>query len=100
MIWQDPALMAINYIFAATLIPQAFDMYHNKMPMNKFTCLLTSVLLIAAGAIFITLNLWLSMTAELVNAVIWGAMLYMSYRNGRGNNNIKMRERISHPSWL
>lgn len=83
MIWQDFIIMAANFGFATILIPQALDMYHGKIPMNRVTCVATFLLLIVMGITLATIGLWLSMCAEFANAFIWGILSYLSMRNGR-----------------
>lgn len=67
MLWQDAALMVIQFAFIPTLIP----MIRRKTVVPKSTSVSEVVLLAALGVVYGTLHLWLGMSGVITVGVVW-----------------------------
>ncbi len=67
MIWQDVAIMVIQFSFALALMPAIIG----KQKPDFWTCGLTSVLLYVMSSVMLTLDLWLSAGSSLLLACMW-----------------------------
>lgn len=85
MIWQDFAITLIVYMFVAVTIPQLFDVIKGKSSLNIFTSGATSIGNYALAYIFLTLNLWLSVTSAFLIATLWLFLFIFSMRNKKKN---------------
>ena len=72
MIWQDYAIMAIQFAFAAALLPAVFG----PAKPDRWTCAMTGGLLYALAAVVGTLDLWLSMASSVVCGAMWTVLLF------------------------
>ena len=79
--WQDPALMAVGFIFTIMLIPQLNDARNGKAIMNFWTCLITGLGCITIGGIDITLNLPMAAVVSVTTGLMWLGLLYYSEEN-------------------
>lgn len=77
MMWQDLVLTTLNFVYAASLIPQAMDMRRGKFSMNKYTCAITCGGLMITTIVYASFNLWVSVVTSLANVCIWGALFYL-----------------------
>jgi len=71
MVWQDVVIMAACFGFAFALIPSIKGI---QKPARA-SCLLTIILLTAIGICFGTLNLWLSLAAQITVIIAWCILL-------------------------
>ena len=72
MIWQDFVIMIACFGFAVALIPSI----RGKQKPPKSSCILTIILLAAIAISLGTLNLWLSVFAEVTSIIAWGVLLF------------------------
>lgn len=70
--WQDMALSAGNVFFCITLIPM---LRHPERP-PLLTSIPTALALLAGGAIFATLHLWVTALTQTVAGLQWLAMAF------------------------
>lgn len=77
--WQDFVLTGINLLFGFMLLPQLKDVIKNKHYLNLYTCGFTFTGLCICNVTMVTLELWLS--AIPICTIIWGLLLYHSWRN-------------------
>jgi hypothetical protein len=73
--WQDIGIMLISAGFTVFLIPQVKSSFKGNH-VDPWTSGLTALGLLAMGAIYATLGLWLSMGMSFITAGVW-ATLYM-----------------------
>ena len=79
MIWQDFIITGTNLLFGFMLIPQLKDVIINKHYLNLWSCGFTFIGLCIVNVVMATLELWLS--AIPICTVMWGLLLYFSWRN-------------------
>lgn len=71
MIWQDYAIMAIQFSFALALLPAVFG----KEKPDRWACLMTSVLLYVMAFVMATLALKLASLSSFVVGTVWVILL-------------------------
>jgi len=81
MIWQDYAVTIIVYIFVIVTIPQLIDVIKGKTSLNLITAGATALGNYCLGYIFLTLDLWLSVSSACIIASIWLLIFIFSIRN-------------------
>jgi hypothetical protein len=81
MIWQDFVITVIVYMFVIVTIPQLIDVIKGKSTLNILTTLATSIGNYGLAYIFVTLNLWLSVTSAFLIATLWLFLFIFSMRN-------------------
>lgn len=77
--WQDIVLMIMNLLFGLMLLPQLIDIVTHGKHMNLWTCGFTFIGLCVVNITMATLELWLS--AMPICTIIWGLLLYFSWKN-------------------
>jgi hypothetical protein len=80
--WQDIIIALVGLSFGFMLVPQLRDVIHGKS-MNVYTAGLTTVGLYILAATFYTLNLWITVFAEIFSGTIWFLLFLFSVRNKR-----------------
>ena len=80
MIWQDIVIAMVSLLFGFILLPQLKDAWHGKSILNVYTAGLTTIGLYILAGTFYTLNLWVSVTAELFSGTIWLLLFVFSYK--------------------
>lgn len=81
MIWQDYAVTIIVYIFVFVTIPQLIEVIKGKTSLNLLTAGATALGNYCLGLIFLTLNLWLSVSSACIIATIWLLIFIFSIKN-------------------
>ena len=81
MIWQDYAVTIIVYIFVIVTIPQLIDVIKGKTSLNLITAGATALGNYCLGYIFLTLDLWLSVSSACIIATLWLLIFIFSIRN-------------------
>ena len=76
--WQDYAIMTIQWAFAVALVPAL----RGEAKPDRRTCAMTGGLLYALAAIFATLGLWAAVASSAVVANLWAALLIQQVRRG------------------
>ena len=84
MIWQDFVITGTNVLFGFMLIPQLKDVIINKHYLNLYSCGFTFFGLCIINVTMATLQLWLS--AIPICTIMWGLLLYYSWRNKKNEN--------------
>ncbi len=82
--WQDFVLTGTNLLFGFMLIPQLKDVIFNKHYLNIYSCTATFIGLCICNITLASLGLWLS--AMPICTVMWGLLLYFSWKNKRNEN--------------
>lgn len=86
--WQDYAIMMIQFAFSAALLPSVFG----PAKPERLTCALTGVLLYALATIYTTLNLWIAAFSGALLATLWIVMLFQRRPNeGTGGEPAMLR---------
>jgi hypothetical protein len=70
--WQDLALSAGNIFFCLTLVP----MLRHPEPPPLLTSVPTALALLAGGAVFASLHLWITALTQIVAGLQWLAMAF------------------------
>lgn len=83
--WQDIVIASVSLLFGFILIPQLSDVWKKGVTLNVYTAFLTSVGLFILCFTFFTMDLWISVVAELFSGVIWFILFVLSFRNKRKN---------------
>jgi hypothetical protein len=86
MIWQDYAITIIVYMFVFVTIPQLIDVMKGRTSLNLITAGATTFGNYFLGYIFLTLNLWLSVSSAFLIATIWLLIFLFSIRNKKFQN--------------
>jgi hypothetical protein len=81
--WQDYVIAIVSLLFGVILLPQLKDTWHGKTILNLYTAGLTTVGLYILGFTFFTLNMWISVIAEIISGTIWLLLFIFSYSNKR-----------------
>ncbi len=82
MIWQDIVIAAVGIAFGFILLPQLRDVINGQI-INLYTGALTTAGLYILAVTFATLNLWITVFAELFVGTVWLLLFVFSYRNIR-----------------
>ena len=80
--WQDTILTMGGILFAASLIPQAYDVWHGKQ-MNAYTAILTGIVLLSYVITYWSLSLIYAAETTLIVAIMWIYIAVGSWYNGR-----------------
>jgi hypothetical protein len=75
--WQDAAFAAGNIFFCFTLIPM---LRHPGRP-PLLTCVPTALALLAGGAVFATLHLWVTALTQTITGLQWLALAFKKTRH-------------------
>ena len=79
----DIIIAIVSFLFAIVLLPQLRDVWKNKVSLNLYAASLTMVGLIVLTANFYVMGFWISFAADFFNAVVWGLLFVLSFRNLR-----------------
>jgi hypothetical protein len=80
--WQDSIIALVGLSFGFMLVPQLRDVIHGKS-MNVYTAGLTTFGLYILAITFFTLNMWITVFAEIFSGTIWLLLFLFSVRNKR-----------------
>ena len=80
--WQDIGIMAITYLFGIMLLPQVREIYRGST-ISPLSGTLYTAGFFALGYIFVTLQLWISVTAFVFTGIIWLIATVLTIRNIR-----------------
>jgi hypothetical protein len=80
--WQDIVIALVGLSFGFMLLPQLRDAIHGKS-VNMYTAGLTTVGLYILATTFVTLNMWITVFAEIFSGTIWLLLFLLSVRNKR-----------------
>lgn len=81
--WQDYVIAIVSLLFGFILLPQLRDVWRGKTALNLFTAGLTTIGLYILAITFFTLNLWVSVAAEIFSGTIWLLLFLFSVINKR-----------------
>ena len=84
--WQDYVIAIVSLLFGVILLPQFKDTWTGKTILNLYTAGLTTIGLYILGFTFITLNMWISVTAEFISGSVWLLLFILSYKNKKKIN--------------
>ena len=87
--WQDIVIAAVSFGFGFMLIPQLLDSIKGIGFVNTTTSGLTIVGIITFGITFATMELWLSVGAEVICAIMWTAIFILGVKNKRASSTIR-----------
>ena len=76
--WQDIIIAIISLLFGFILIPQLKDVLHGES-INVYTAGLTTIGLYVLAATFYTLDLWISVIADIFSGIIWLLLFVFSF---------------------
>ena len=79
--WQDYVIAIVSVLFGFILLPQLKDVWHGKTTLNLFTAGLTTIGLYVLAITFFTLNLWVSVAAEIFSGTVWLLLFLFSVIN-------------------
>jgi hypothetical protein len=80
--WQDMVIAVVGLSFGFMLLPQLRDVIHGKS-VNVYTAGLTTVGLYILAITFFTMNMWITVFAEIFSGTIWLLLFLFSVRNKR-----------------
>jgi len=80
--WQDIGITVITYLFGVMLLPQVREVYRGAT-INSLSGALYTAGFFALGYIFVTLRLWISVSAFIFTGIIWLLTTVLSLRNAR-----------------
>jgi len=81
--WQDYVIATVSLLFGFILLPQLKDVWCGKTVLNRYTAGLTTIGLYILAVTFFTLNLWVSVVAELFSGTVWLLLFLFSVINKR-----------------
>lgn len=84
MLWQDLVIALVGLSFGFMLLPQLKDVIRGKT-LNVSTAGLTTIGLYILAVTFYTLELWITVFAELFSATVWFLLFFFSMKNKRKN---------------
>ena len=84
--WQDIVLASAGLLFGIVLIPQIRDLYHGGPPLNLTSASLTVVALMMINYTYVSLGLWYSVMANIVDVAAWGLIVGFSISNREVTN--------------
>jgi hypothetical protein len=82
-VWQDIVIAVISILFGFILLPQFRDLLRGKVYINLYTAGLTTAGLYILAVTFITMEFWISFTADIFSGTIWLLLFFFSVRNKR-----------------
>jgi len=83
--WQDYVISIVGFLFGFMLIPQLIDIIRNHSILNLYSAGLTAVGLYVLGIVFFTLELWVSVAAEVFVGSVWLLVFIFSLINKNRN---------------
>ena len=90
--WQDIVIAGVSFGFGFMLIPQVLDSMKGIGFVNTTTSGLTIVGIITFGVTFATLELWLSVAAEVVCVIMWIVIFMLGIKNKNATQNKKTKK--------
>ena len=82
-IWQDVVIAIVSILFGFILLPQFRDLLRGKVYINLYTAGLTTVGLYILAATFLTMEFWISFSADIFSGTIWLLLFFYSVKNYR-----------------
>jgi len=79
--WQDLVISGVSFAFGFMIMPQVIDSFKGKSYLNLVTSILTVIGLIILGFTFITLDMWISASANFFTCIMWIMLLILSLKN-------------------
>ena len=80
--WQDIVIALVGVSFGFMLLPQLRDAIHGKS-VNVYTAGLTTVGLYILAITFFTLDMWITVIAEIFSGTVWFLLFLFSAINKR-----------------
>jgi len=81
--WQDVVIAVVGILFGFILLPLLRDVWNGES-INIFTAGLTTVGLYIIAVAFFTLQLWVSVIAEIFSGTIWLLLFILSIKHRKG----------------
>ncbi|MEM4258767.1 MAG: hypothetical protein QXL17_06420 [Candidatus Thermoplasmatota archaeon] len=78
--WQDYVIAVVSISFGFMLVPQLRDVFRGNC-VNLYTAGLTTIGLFILGFTFSTLQMWVTVIAEVFSGTIWLFLFVFSLRN-------------------
>lgn len=78
--WQDWAIMAVQIVFALSLLP---TILHPTQKPTFSTAILTVLCLLLMGITYLSLSLWFATFFAGVNVALWMVLAFQRYRLNR-----------------
>ncbi len=82
MLWQDIVIAIVSLLFGFMLFPQLRDVISSKS-VNVYTAGLTTVGLFTLATTFFTLEMWITVIAEIFSGTVWFLLFLFSVINKR-----------------
>jgi len=83
--WQDFLIALVGLSFGLMLFPQLRDVIHGKS-VNIYTAGLTTIGLYILALTFFTLEMWVTVIAEIFSGTVWFLLFFFSVLNKRKTN--------------
>ena len=83
--WQDYVIAIVSVLFGFILLPQFRDVLKGETVLNVTTAGLTTVGLYILAITFFTLEMWVSVSAEIFSGTVWLFLFIFSFRNKKKN---------------
>ena len=80
--WQDIVIALVGLSFGFMLLPQVRDGIHGKS-VNMYTAGLTTIGLYILAITFFTLDMWITVIAEIFSGTVWLLLFLFSVINKR-----------------
>jgi len=80
--WQDIVVALVGLSFGFMLLPQLRDVIHGKS-VNVYTAGLTTVGLYILAITFFTMDMWITVIAEIFSGTVWFLLFLFSVINKR-----------------
>ena len=80
--WQDTVIAIVGFLFGIMLFPQLRDVLKGSY-LNVYTAGLTTAGIFTLAITFATLNLWISVTADIFTGTVWLIIFLLSVKNLR-----------------
>jgi len=80
--WQDIVIALVGLSFGFMLLPQVRDCIHGKS-VNVYTAGLTTIGLYILAIAFFTLEMWITVIAEIFSGTVWLLLFFFSLMNER-----------------
>jgi len=82
MLWQDIVIAIVGLSFGFMLFPQLKDVIYGKS-INLYTAGLTTIGLYIMAIAFFTLDMWITVIAEIFSGTVWFLLFIFSAINKR-----------------
>ena len=84
-IWQDIVIAFVSMLFGFILLPQLRDVILGDS-LNVYTAGFTTVGLFVLSATFYTLDLWISVIADIFSGIVWFLLFIFSIMHRNKEN--------------